>query len=36
MTEEKKEEATKSRFEIVEEHPSFPKNEEQIILFCVR
>ena len=33
MTEEKKEEVTKSRFEIVEEHPSFPKNEEQIILF---
>ena len=33
MTEEKKEEVTKSKFEIVEEHPSFPKNEEQIILF---
>ena len=33
MTEEKKEEPIKSKFEIVEEHPSFPKNEEQIILF---
>ena len=33
MTDTKKEETIRSRFENVEEHPSFPKNEEQIILF---
>ena len=34
MTDQKKEEEQiKSKFETVEEHPSFPKNEEQIILF---
>ena len=33
MTEAKKEEQAKSKFESVEEHPSFPKNEEEIILF---